>query len=133
MRAPDRPFEFEGCGTIAVPAVDAALWLAWRPTGLCALSWLEADSDPSLVFGQGLPRATTEVPEPYASGLASYLAGDPFDPATLPVDLEGTPFQRKVWQALRRIPFGQVRSYASIARDVGSPRAMRAVGGANGK
>lgn len=132
MRAPDRPFELEGCGTIAVPAVGAELWLAWRPAGLCALSWAEPDRTSEQVFGQGAPPAS-DVPEPYASGLARYLAGERFDPATLPVALDGTPFQLKVWQALRRIPFGQVRSYASIARDVGSPRAMRAVGGANGK
>lgn len=49
----------------------------------------------------------------------------------LPLDEDGTPFQRQVWQALRDIPYGQTRSYADIARAIGHPRAFRAVGAAN--
>jgi len=49
----------------------------------------------------------------------------------LPLDLHGTEFQQKVWLALRNIPYGRTRTYADIARDVGSPKATRAVGGAN--
>ncbi len=49
------------------------------------------------------------------------------------LDLHGTPFQRAVWQALLDIDSGQTSSYASIARNVGSPKAVRAVGGAIGK
>lgn len=45
----------------------------------------------------------------------------------------GTEFQREVWMALRTIPFGETRSYAEIARQVGRPAAVRAVGAANGK
>lgn len=45
----------------------------------------------------------------------------------LPLDVGGTPFQRKVWQALRRIPAGKTASYAEIARKVGSPKSVRAV------
>lgn len=74
-----------------------------------------------------------EVPATYAKPLADYFAGAPVDPADVPVDLRGTEFQERVWKALRAIPRGQVRSYAGIARDVGSPRAMRAVGMANSK
>jgi methylated-DNA-[protein]-cysteine S-methyltransferase len=51
----------------------------------------------------------------------------------LTLDLEGTAFQRKVWNALLTIPFGETRSYAQIARQIGSPSAVRAVGAANGK
>lgn len=51
----------------------------------------------------------------------------------LPLAPEGTPFQKRVWQALRAIPYGQVVSYKSIAEAVGNPRAARAVGAANGK
>lgn len=51
----------------------------------------------------------------------------------LPLDLRGTPFQLKVWQALRRIPHGETRSYADVARAIRAPQAMRAVGGANGR
>jgi O-6-methylguanine DNA methyltransferase len=50
----------------------------------------------------------------------------------LPLDLRGTPFQLEVWSALRGIPYGEMRSYADIAREVGRPSAVRAVGAANG-
>jgi AraC family transcriptional regulator of adaptative response/methylated-DNA-[protein]-cysteine methyltransferase len=50
----------------------------------------------------------------------------------LPLDYPGTDFQRRVWDALRRIPFGQTRSYAELARELGKPGAGRAVGHANG-
>lgn len=51
----------------------------------------------------------------------------------LPLDFEGTEFQKKVWQALLNIPFGETRSYRQIAEQVGSPKAVRAVGTANGQ
>ena len=51
----------------------------------------------------------------------------------LPLDFEGTVFQKKVWQALLSIPFGETRSYRDIAEQVGNIKAVRAVGAANGK
>lgn len=62
--------------------------------------------------------------------LAEYLQGRrrEFD---FPYVLLGTPFQERVWQALRTIPYGQTRTYGQIATAVGSPRACRAVGLAN--
>ena len=51
----------------------------------------------------------------------------------LTLDFAGTPFQRQVWRALLTIPFGETRSYAEIARQIGNPTAVRAVGAANGK
>jgi methylated-DNA-[protein]-cysteine S-methyltransferase len=51
----------------------------------------------------------------------------------LKLDLAGTAFQRKVWNALLTIPFGETRSYAQIARQIGNPAAVRAVGAANGR
>ena len=49
------------------------------------------------------------------------------------LDLEGTPFQKKVWSALAKIPYGQTRSYRDIAKAIGHPKAFRAVGNANGQ
>jgi len=49
-----------------------------------------------------------------------------------PLDLRGTPFQRRVWAALVEIPYGQTRSYKEIAEAIGHPKAFRAVGSANG-
>jgi AraC family transcriptional regulator of adaptative response/methylated-DNA-[protein]-cysteine methyltransferase len=48
----------------------------------------------------------------------------------LPLDVRGTVFQRKVWQALRKIPAGKTASYADVARRIGAPKAVRAVAGA---
>jgi methylated-DNA-[protein]-cysteine S-methyltransferase len=64
--------------------------------------------------------------------LAEYFAGrrQEFD---LPLSPVGTAFQRRVWQALRQIPFGSTASYQEIARAIGQPTACRAVGGANGR
>lgn len=52
---------------------------------------------------------------------------------TIPIKTEGTPFQEKVWQALRDIPYGETRSYGQIAATIGNPKASRAVGMANNK
>lgn len=49
----------------------------------------------------------------------------------LPIYMEGTPFQKKVWEALRTIPYGEIRTYKDIAEQIGNPKACRAVGGAN--
>jgi O-6-methylguanine DNA methyltransferase len=67
-----------------------------------------------------------------ASQLAEYFAGARvrFD---LKINLDGTPFQRLVWEALLRIPYAQTVSYGALARAVGRPGASRAVGAANGR
>lgn len=62
--------------------------------------------------------------------ILEYLAGKRME-FDLALDLRGTPFQREVWQALLEIPYGETRSYLDIARRVGRPRAVRAVGAAN--
>lgn len=63
--------------------------------------------------------------------LGAYFAGD-IREFRLPLDPQGTEFQKRVWQALESIPYGQTRSYREIARAIGSERAVRAVGAANG-
>lgn len=67
-----------------------------------------------------------------ASQLREYFAGQRkcFD---LPLAATGTDFQREVWQALAEIPYGELRSYRDIARAIGRPKAVRAVGAANGR
>ena len=71
------------------------------------------------------------APAAVASALAAYFAGDAGALDTLPAE-GGTDFQRTVWAALRRIPAGTTWSYADLARQVGRPAAVRAVGQANG-
>ena len=63
--------------------------------------------------------------------LEAYFAGHLRD-FELRLEMAGTEFQRKVWDALRTIPYGETRTYAEIAGQIGSPTAFRAVGMANG-
>lgn len=67
-----------------------------------------------------------------AAAVRRYLAGDVAALDDLAVDTVGTPFQERVWKALRSIPVGDTWSYAELAAAVGSPGAVRAVGSANG-
>ena len=66
-----------------------------------------------------------------AGQIVEYLEGRrrAFD---LPLDPRGTPFQLRVWSALREIPYGETRSYLDVAREIRRPAAVRAVGAANG-
>lgn len=64
--------------------------------------------------------------------LDAYFKGELKD-FNLKLSPNGTPFQQKVWQALRQIPYGNCASYKNIAENIGNPKAMRAVGGANNK
>jgi methylated-DNA-[protein]-cysteine S-methyltransferase len=64
--------------------------------------------------------------------LKEYFAGN-LKSFSLELDLNGTAFQKKVWTALLTIPFGETRSYGEIARQIGVPKAVRAVGAANGR
>lgn len=67
-----------------------------------------------------------------AHQLAQYFTGERCD-FELPLDLHGTPFQQSVWQSLLRIPAGRTRSYGDVARALGAPAAVRAVGAAVGR
>ena len=64
--------------------------------------------------------------------LGRYFAADPRALDDQPITSYGTEFQRRVWRALRRIPAGRTLSYADLARRIGHPTAVRAVGAANG-
>ncbi len=84
--------------------------------------------------GQHLPAARLIPAEQTDRGvqqrLERYFAGDLRD-FDQPLDLYGTPFQLAVWQEVCRIPYGETRSYAEVARAIGRPAAWRAVGAAN--
>ena len=67
-----------------------------------------------------------------SAAIGRFFAGDLQAIADLPVAMGGTPFQRAVWNALREIPCGETRSYGELARRIGNPAAVRAVGLANG-
>ena len=67
-----------------------------------------------------------------SAALVAYFAGDLGAIDGLPVAATGTEFQESVWHALREIPYGETWSYAQLARRIGRPKAVRAVGLANG-
>ena len=105
------------------------LWLAATRKGICAISFRapkrkSADSDGHPEARKNLKNAAKILTRYFKDGT------DAFD--EIPVDPEGTEFQLSVWKALRKIPRGQTRSYGEIARAIGRPKAVRAVGAANG-
>lgn len=96
----------------------AILWENDKPNRVRLPEIIEADDRPVLIET--------------ARQLNEYFAGtrDRFD---LELDFQGTEFQKKVWAALLTIPFGETRSYADIATQIGNVNAVRAVGAANGR
>ncbi|HXU68799.1 MAG TPA: methylated-DNA--[protein]-cysteine S-methyltransferase [Polyangia bacterium] len=84
-------------------------------------------------FGDDIETVRAKDPAGAASRLKRYFAGELDALDDIAVDLGGTPFQARVWAALRQIPVGATWSYAQLARKVGSPEAVRAVGAANGR
>ncbi|HEY3841851.1 MAG TPA: methylated-DNA--[protein]-cysteine S-methyltransferase [Acidimicrobiales bacterium] len=90
--------------------------------------WLPTESRGPRSKGQDAPPVLKDT----AIQLEEYFAGErtEFD---LPLELDGTAFQRDVWNELSRIPYGVTISYGELARRVGRPKGPRAVGQANGK
>lgn len=93
------------------------------PSGVCSISI----SDPEDI-AENIPPAL----EPACSQLREYFQGTRkwFD---LPLDPQGTDFQKTVWNALLEIPYGQTLSYMDLAKRLGDPKAIRAVAAANGQ
>ena len=114
---------------VASPVGD--LQLIASDTGIVAILWpgedgsrvglrdfVEDDEHPILI------EAAAQLQEYFAGERRVFL---------LPLDFRGSDFQVAVWQALLAIPFGETRSYGQIARQIGRPDAVRAVGAANGR
>lgn len=107
------------------------LLVAATPKGICRLTF---DEDENALVRR-FPNASI-VPDD--GTISAWVEGaleaieHPQSAPELPIDVRGTAFQEAVWRELRRIPVGQTRSYADIARAVGQPEAVRAVGTANG-
>jgi methylated-DNA-[protein]-cysteine S-methyltransferase len=109
-------------GQLTIIATDA---------GLAAVLW-EGEDLPAVRVDASRQEPAHPVVAETMRQLDEYFAGRRTSFA-LPLDVTGTPFQLKVWEALRTIPFGETRSYAEIAARIGRPRAVRAVGAANGR
>ena len=99
--------------------------------GLAAVLW-ENDSPRRVPLTDLKEDANHPVLRKAEQQLREYFAGKRRS-FSLPLDMQGTPFQKDVWQALLDIPFGETRSYGELARLLGRPSASRAVGAANGR
>lgn len=113
------------------------LWIACSERGVCTLvfpdegakaaldRWLtsHAPHHERLPTSPFLEQASTELHDYFAGRRQTF---------TVPLDLRGPAFQRRVWQALTEIPYGQMVSYGRLARRLGDPKAARAVGTACG-
>lgn len=104
--------------------------LYFSTAGLTALEFATA-AQKTGAFPPSLPSAIQPLAEAARLELNRYFAGDPTAFSALTLDLHGTPFQLRVWEELRRIPWGATISYRELARRVGHLRALRAVGQAN--
>jgi methylated-DNA-[protein]-cysteine S-methyltransferase len=114
-----------------MPSPVGALKLVASDKGLAAILW-ENDDPKRVRFGALVEDPNHPVLLRVEQQLREYFAGTriAFD---LDLDFVGTDFQKKVWAALCAIPFGETRSYAEIANAIGHPKAVRAVGAANGR
>jgi methylated-DNA-[protein]-cysteine S-methyltransferase len=118
--------------TIASPV--GPLTVASRGAQLCLLHFASDDDYVDRTLDRwhpGEPRDRRPLPA-LREMLSRYFAGDHGVIDAVAVELNGTDFQKRVWQALRRIPSGSTISYAELARRIGEPAAVRAVGAANG-
>jgi len=113
---------FSPVGELTLVASDAGLvailWENDEPDRVRLGAMTRDDNDPTLTAAE--------------EQLHAYFAGE-LTRFTVPLDFQGTDFQKSVWAALLTIPFGETRSYGEIARQIGRPSASRAVGAANGR
>lgn len=120
-----------------IPSPLGAMVVASTDEALCLLEFADRRGLPGQVrrvarrLGVAFTPGTTPLVDLLRGQLDEYFAGErqAFD---VPMALAGTEFQRRVWAALREIPWGTTRSYAEVAERVGRPSAVRAVGTANG-
>jgi AraC family transcriptional regulator of adaptative response/methylated-DNA-[protein]-cysteine methyltransferase len=105
--------------------------IAATSKGICRLTFDDSEESLKRLF----PNATVVKDD---GGLKELVEGaltaieQPTAAPHLPIDVAGTAFQEAVWRELRKIPLGETRSYAEIAAAIGRPKAVRAVGTANG-
>ena len=99
--------------------------------GLVAVLW-EKDDPRRVRLSESLENESHPILVEAERQLDEYFAGKR-NHFSVPLDMRGTRFQKDVWEALRAIPFGETRSYGQLAKQLGNPRATRAVGAANGR
>ena len=123
--------------TIATPLGEMSALAS--ASALCALEFRSSGRDDRLAArlrrwrpGHSIEDGESPVIAKTRAWLARYFDGVGADLGDLPIEMHGSPFERRVWEALLRIPPGETRSYGDIAAESGSAGAARAVGLANG-
>jgi methylated-DNA-[protein]-cysteine S-methyltransferase len=129
-----KPPEGLSIGRLATPIGEAIL--VWDADGaLRAFDWSDHEARMRRLLARHYGSATpvdAPVPSHLRKALDAYFAGDTRALDGIACATAGTPFQRKVWAALRDIPAGHTESYGELATRIGHPTAVRAVGLANG-
>ncbi len=121
---------------LSTPIGDMVI-VAGREGNLRATFWTENEEDVRRFLQRHCSEFQVELeptadPHGLTAAIAAYFGGDLHAIDVLPVETAGTAFQREVWQALRGISCGTTISYGELARRIGRPEAVRAVGAANG-
>jgi AraC family transcriptional regulator of adaptative response/methylated-DNA-[protein]-cysteine methyltransferase len=104
--------------------------IAATDKGICAVQFADSDQDLQQGLMREFPFATRRRDDAamaqWRDKLSSLIRGQETNPS-LPLDIRATAFQRRVWEALQRIPRGETRSYSAVAKKIGMPKATRAV------
>jgi AraC family transcriptional regulator of adaptative response/methylated-DNA-[protein]-cysteine methyltransferase len=109
------------------PCSLGRLLVAWTDRGVCDVQFGESDAEVAESLAERLPGAVlAEANVPRWVDDVAALAERPHN-RRIPIDIQGTAFQQRVWKELQRIPTGETRSYAEIARAIGAPTSARAV------
>jgi AraC family transcriptional regulator of adaptative response/methylated-DNA-[protein]-cysteine methyltransferase len=120
-------------GYAVVPCSLGRLLVAATPTGICAVRLGSADRPLVDELRREFPKAEvseTAPPAAWTRAITRAVDGVPGAVPGVPLDVQGTAFQWKVWKALQAIPAGETRTYAEVAQTVGRPSAVRAVASA---
>jgi methylated-DNA-[protein]-cysteine S-methyltransferase len=122
-------------GLATIPSPVGPLTIAARNARVCVLHFGADQESVRRSLGRYYPGEAIEPhgdPAGAVTAVAAYFAGDLDALDALEVELNGTPFQTRVWEALRRVRSGTTATYAVLARSIGAASAVRAVGAANG-
>jgi AraC family transcriptional regulator of adaptative response/methylated-DNA-[protein]-cysteine methyltransferase len=117
--------------TIRYSVVDSPagkLMVAATDRGVCSIQFGDSTRElrGALETEFGAAVLIEEAPGPAARAIVEHLEGRPLQ-RPLPLDIQATAFQRRVWEHLQTIPYGQTESYGEVARKIGRPAASRAV------
>ncbi len=115
-------------GPLTIVTTDNGVCFIHFGNNECTLSAIKAWQKKQGIKGQLIAEEQKVVP--IITQLEEYFTGKRFT-FDLPIDLYGTPFQKRVWHSLQEIKYGETRSYKEVALEIGAPKAVRAIGGAN--